>query len=73
MNPVHDSKSNAHASTTQYISHGVRRAGSLVFRALYEANTGNRNVGTELESLSVPFKPSSASGGGEALGGVCIR
>ncbi len=34
MNSVHDSTSRAHASTTQYMSHGVRRAGSEVLRAL---------------------------------------
>jgi hypothetical protein len=34
MNPAHDSTSKAHANTTQYINHGVRRAGSEVLRAL---------------------------------------
>jgi hypothetical protein len=34
MKPAQDSKSNAHASTTQYMSHGVKRAGSEVLRAL---------------------------------------
>lgn len=44
MNPVHDSTSRAQASTTQYMSHGVKRAGSEVLRALYEAKTGKRKV-----------------------------
>lgn len=34
MNPVQDSNSNAQANTTQYMSHGVRSAGSDVLRAL---------------------------------------
>lgn len=34
MNPTQDSSSNAHARTTQYISHGVNSAGSEVLRAL---------------------------------------
>jgi hypothetical protein len=34
MKPTQDSKTNAEASTTQYISHGVKRAGSEVLRAL---------------------------------------
>lgn len=34
MNPTHDSRSNAQASTTQYMSHGVNSAGSDVLRAL---------------------------------------
>lgn len=34
MKPAHDSKSNAQANTTQYISHGVNSAGSEVLRAL---------------------------------------
>jgi hypothetical protein len=48
MNPTHDSASNAQASTTQYMSHGVNSAGSEVLRALYDAKTGNRKVGIEL-------------------------
>jgi hypothetical protein len=34
INSVHDSTSSAQASTTQYMSHGVRSAGSEVLRAL---------------------------------------
>jgi hypothetical protein len=34
MKPAQDSKSNAQASTTQYISHGFNSAGSVVLRAL---------------------------------------
>ena len=34
MNPAHDSNSNAQANTTQYMSHGVKSAGSEVLRAL---------------------------------------
>lgn len=34
MKPAHDSKSSAHASTTQYMSHGIKSAGSEVLRAL---------------------------------------
>ena len=48
MKPAQDSKSNAQASTTQYISHGFSSAGSVVLRALYEAKTGKRKVGIEL-------------------------
>jgi hypothetical protein len=34
MNPNQDSKSKAEANTTQYMSHGVSKAGSEVLRAL---------------------------------------
>jgi len=52
MKPAQDSKRRAQARTTQYMSHGFRSAGSVDLRALYEAKTGNRNVGTEDKSLA---------------------
>lgn len=35
------------------MSHGLRRAGSAAFRALYEAKTGKRKVAMELGGLLV--------------------
>lgn len=34
IKPVHDSNKRAQARTTQYMSHGFRRAGSVDLRAL---------------------------------------
>ncbi len=52
MNQVQDSTREKQERTTQYMSHGVSRAGSEVRRALYEAKIGKRNVIIELNKSS---------------------